>query len=104
MAAPNQLPPGVDLSAALSSFLSSKPRPAVQALADVTSSAAAAGGDGQQALVRPDGRNSRRIYCPRAGCGCLILRVGDAEWKEGVKGVVRAAGSLPLAGGDEQGS
>lgn len=80
MASPNSLPPGVDLSAALSSYLSSKPRPRVETFADASQAGELAG---------PDGRNMRRIYCPREGCGCLILRAGDAQWKEGVKGVVR---------------
>jgi hypothetical protein len=80
MASSDALPPGVDLSAALSSYLSTKPRPPVESFA-----VAARAGE----LAGADGRNTRRIYCPRDGCGCLILRAGDAQWRAGVKGVVR---------------
>lgn len=80
MASSSSLPPGVDLSAALSSYLSTKPRPSVQSFANASSAGE---------LAHPDGRNTRRIYCPRDGCGCLILRAGDAQWREGIKGVVR---------------
>lgn len=77
----SSLPPGVDLSAALSSYLSSKPRPSVLSHAHLVQ-------EGDAVLSASKGKNKRRIYCPRDGCGCLILRAGDAELKEGLPGVV----------------
>lgn len=76
-----------DVLASLLSASSSKPRPASRVYPSDSS-------DQVAALTRPDGRNASHLYCPRDGCGCLILRAGDATLAEGERNVVSTASFL----------
>ncbi|KAL7412374.1 Mss4-like protein [Mrakia frigida] len=60
-----------------SSSSSRKSRPPIRTLLET---------GGHLQLVDSQGRNNVGIYCPREGCGCLILRKGDAEWREDGEG------------------
>ncbi|TXT04852.1 hypothetical protein VHUM_03935 [Vanrija humicola] len=73
---------------------SSRPAPATKAFnelttADLTTSTSTdAGAD---ALT-----NSRKLYCPRGGCGAVILQPGAGEWLEAEPGILPAAPGSPF--------
>ncbi|CDZ96220.1 Guanine nucleotide exchange factor [Phaffia rhodozyma] len=79
----DSIPP--EAISALLAASSSKARPGVRSFNQAGSS--------EESLVDPSTRtNLFAIYCPRDGCGCMLLRKGDAKWVIGQAGLYDESG------------
>lgn len=77
------------LASLLSRPSASKPQPTLRVLDALD--------QGASTVADADSKNAVHLYCPREGCGSMLLRKGDSELTMGAGGMVNGRSSFALS-------